>query len=193
MNLLDSPLRVLNDHALPLRLRERLRDGRVATRHEPDDGPPGRSTLDRNDVCSRAPTPHFVPAAGEATLITVLAVAEQLYEQIAIALAHSGLSFARYELLEHLRRANGPLSLAALAGRVGCARSTTTHVIERLEAERLVERVHDNGFGVNVQLTAGRVRADLGGDAMERVCARFAASLSAPEWAELGRLLTRIP
>lgn len=194
MNISGSPLRVLNDHTLPLRLRERLRDGHIAVAYELYDRPMQHSTRNRTGGLVRSPASHVTPAAGEATLVTFLAVAEQLYEQIAVALAQTGLSYARYELLLQLREADSPLAVGTLARCLACARSSITRLLERLEAEGLVQRVHDNGYGLRVQLThTGCARADLGSNAMDLVRARFAASLSPPEWAKLSRLLTRIP
>jgi DNA-binding MarR family transcriptional regulator len=197
MKHVESPLRVLTDNSLPLRLRERLWDGHgagagvIAEHVDPGtNGGRGRDRTGAKNGVGRG----FESVAGEATLITFLAVAEQVYTQIGAALADTGLSYAGYELLEHLRSVDAPLGLAHLAACLACSRASITRLVERLEAEALVERCHDPDLGVRVLITStGRLRADIASGAMDDLCARFAASLTADEWAELQRLLVRIP
>src|SRR5205823_5406071 len=59
------------------------------------------------------------------------------------ALAEVDLSSARWSALQQLAEAGGALSLSQLAGRLACVRSNVTQLVDRLDAEQLVRRVHD--------------------------------------------------
>ncbi len=133
--------------------------------------------------------------AGKASLFAFLAAAEQLHERVGAALAAVGLSYPKYELLKNIRDAGGPLSLGLLAEGQGCARSNITQLMDRLEAEGLVQRVHDpaDRRSVLAELTdAGAAKAVEGADQIERVRAEFAASFTTSEQQELARLLGKI-
>ncbi len=58
-------------------------------------------------------------------------------------LAVHGLSRAKFGVLRHLVLAGGTLSLGQLAERLACVKSNITQLIDRLEAEGLVERIQD--------------------------------------------------
>jgi DNA-binding MarR family transcriptional regulator len=76
-----------------------------------------------------------------------------------------------------------------------CARSNITQLIDRLETEGLVRRVDDpaDRRGVRAEITPeGLALAAEGATQVEVVRAQFAASFSAAERAELGRLLARL-
>lgn len=76
-------------------------------------------------------------------------------------LAGIGLSLAKYGVLSKLVEAGEPLPLGALADRCACVRSNMTQLIDRLEAEKLVERVDDPTDRRSVRATltaAGRAR-----------------------------------
>jgi DNA-binding MarR family transcriptional regulator len=131
----------------------------------------------------------------EATLYSFLEVADRLFEAIADVLARVGLSYAKYEVLEHLRQANEPVTLGALAEGQHCARSNITQLVDRLETEGLVRRVDDpdDRRAVRAELTPdGLALAAEGATQVELVRAQFAASFTAPERLELGRLLAKI-
>ena len=191
-------LRIPGPYDLPLRLRDFLW------------GDPDRTSLDAIDkviyhaamnhfddpVATPSTTPPAVPGEGGATLFSFLAVAEQLYEWVAEALARVGLSYAKYELLKHLRDSKEPMSLGTLAEFQGCARSNITQLVDRLETEGLVRRVSDpdDRRAVRAELTPlGISQVEEGTTQMQLVRARFAASFSGPERAELGRLLAKLP
>ena len=135
------------------------------------------------------------PKAAEATLFTFLDVADQLYERVGEALARVDLSYPKYEVLDQLRREGEPVSLRALADCQSCARSNITQLVDKLEADGLLRRVADpdDRRGVRAELTEdGKARAIEGKTQLDLVLAEFAASFSAPERAELGRLLGRL-
>jgi DNA-binding MarR family transcriptional regulator len=131
----------------------------------------------------------------EATLAAFLDVADQLYERVGDALARVGLSYPKYEVLDHLREAGGPVSLGDLAEGQSCARSNITQLVDKLEVEGLVRRIADreDRRSILAELTEdGAARAVEGRTQLDLVKAEFAASFSAPERTELGRLLSRL-
>ncbi|HET9947637.1 MAG TPA: MarR family transcriptional regulator [Longimicrobiales bacterium] len=132
---------------------------------------------------------------GEATLFTFLDVADRLHERVAQAMTRVGLSFPKFEVLKHLRDAGEPMTLGCLAEGQSCARSNITQLVDRLESEGLVRRVADpkDRRSVRAELTdAGLARLVEGETQLDLVRAEFAASLSAPERSELGRLLEKL-
>ena len=81
-------------------------------------------------------------ASGEGMSV-LLEVARSLHGRLEAALEGAGLSGAKYAALEPLARAGEPLTLGELAGRLSCVRSNVTQLVDRLEADGLVERVSD--------------------------------------------------
>jgi DNA-binding MarR family transcriptional regulator len=59
------------------------------------------------------------------------------------ALAGTGLSLSKFAALDRLMKAGEPLLLTRLAGQLSCVKSNITQLIDRLEAEGLVERKDD--------------------------------------------------
>jgi len=149
-----------------------------------------------NDVVTKSSTKHeSAPREAEATLFSFLDVADQLYDRVAAALDKVGLSYPKYEVLKSLRDSNDPVALSALAEEQSCARSNITQLVDRLESEGLVRRVADpeDRRSVRAELTEeGRARETEGTTQLNLVRAEFAASFSAPERAELLRLLSRL-
>jgi DNA-binding MarR family transcriptional regulator len=148
-----------------------------------------------NDVATDGTKPEVSARPTEATLFTFLDVADQLYERVEAALDRVGLSYPKYEVLKCLRTCREPLALSALAEEQSCARSNITQLVDRLEAEGLVRRVADpdDRRSVRAELTEeGMARETEGTTQLNLVLAEFAASFSAPERAELARLLSRL-
>ena len=54
-----------------------------------------------------------------------------------------GLSLPKLAVLQHLVQAERPLPLSELSAHLGCAKSNMTQLIDRLEADQLVERQPD--------------------------------------------------
>jgi DNA-binding MarR family transcriptional regulator len=139
--------------------------------------------------------PKSSPGEADATLASFLDAADRLYERIGAALARVGLSYPKYEVLEHLRTSADPVSLGALAEGQSCARSNITQLVDKLEIEGLVRRVADpdDRRGIRAELTdAGEERAGEGRTQLDVVIAEFAASFTARERVELGRLLAKV-
>jgi DNA-binding MarR family transcriptional regulator len=139
--------------------------------------------------------PQAPPQEAEATLASFLDTADRLYERIGAALGRVGLSYPKYEVLEHLKGASAPVSLRMLAEGQSCARSNITQLVDKLEIEGLVRRVADpdDRRGIRAELTeAGVERAIEGRTQLDVVIAEFAASFTAPERLQLGRLLAKV-
>lgn len=76
----------------------------------------------------------------EGALIAVLSTAEELRERLEDALVAVGLSISKFDAMEQLIQAGEPLTLGSLAGRLQCVRSNVTQLVDRLEADGLVQR-----------------------------------------------------
>lgn len=187
-------LHILTTPAFPLRVGERLWDGQVEFFLDAIDRAAYRSAMN-NPGETVASDGGPAATEGEATLFTLLAVADRLYGSIAEALGRVGLSYAKYEILKFLRDANEGVNLSTLAEGQGCARSNITQLVDRLEGEGLVSRVQDpeDRRGVRALLTEdGAALAEEGATQIDVVRAQFAASFTARERAELARLLAKI-
>ena len=76
----------------------------------------------------------------DGALIAVLAAAEDLHERLEAALVAVGLSVSKFDAMDQLVQAGEPMTLGSLAGRLHCVRSNVTQLVDRLEAEGLVQR-----------------------------------------------------
>src|SRR5688500_18533468 len=99
----------------------------------------GMNSTARDTIVGSEPD---VGRAGEGMFV-LLEVARSLHGRLEAALEGAGLSGAKYAALEPLARAGEPLTLGELAGRLSCVRSNVTQLVDRLEADGLVERVSD--------------------------------------------------
>ena len=76
----------------------------------------------------------------DGVLVAVLGAAEGLHGRLEAALLAVGLSVPKFDALDQLIQATEPMTLGSLAGRLQCVRSNVTQLIDRLEAEGLVQR-----------------------------------------------------
>jgi DNA-binding MarR family transcriptional regulator len=91
----------------------------------------------------------------------VIGAAHEVEGKLEGALGTIGLSLAKLNVLKALADTDEPLPLSHLADRCCCVRSNITQLVDRLEAERLVERLPDpaDRRSVRAALTpAGRER-----------------------------------
>jgi DNA-binding MarR family transcriptional regulator len=79
----------------------------------------------------------------DSVMWSLLEAARAVEAELERALAEVQLSGAKLAALTHLVEAGEPVSLGELAERCACVRSNITQLVDRLEAERLVERVDD--------------------------------------------------
>ena len=116
--------------------------------------------------------------------LSVLHAAHVIEERLELALGKSGLSFAKQGALTELAKAGEPLTLSQLAERLSCVRSNMTQLIDRLEADGLVNRLPDpaDRRSVKAELTdLGREKQRAGDRAVKKVQTEFASSLTARE------------
>jgi DNA-binding MarR family transcriptional regulator len=129
----------------------------------------------------------FVPA--------LLAAAHRIEERLETELAATELSAAKLRVLTQLVRAGKPLAISELAESQRCVRSNITQIIDRLETNGLVRRVHDpvDRRVVRAQLTArGRERQKQGADVFHSLQAEITGALSAADRESLERVLAAL-
>jgi len=129
----------------------------------------------------------------ESGMLGLLEVARIVQEQVDEALESVGLSGPKYLALEQLVRADEPVSLSALADCRKCVRSNITQLIDRLEAEGLVERVADpdDRRAVRARITKlGERRFAAGTNAIRDVQDGLAARVSASDRDHFLRVLS---
>lgn len=108
------------------------------------------------------------------------------------ALGRVGLSLAKFRTLSHLVEAKEPVPLGSLADRCACVRSNMTQLVDRLEADGLVERVSDptDRRSVRAALTGqGRARHAEGAEILEQAEREVFARLGDADRASLARLV----
>ena len=134
-----------------------------------------------------------VTAPPSASLVfQVLDAAHGMEARLESALEGIGLSLAKLGVLSKLADAGEPLSLGCLAGLCACVRSNMTQLIDRLEAEKLVERVNDpnDRRSVRAILTdAGRERQAEGARILDETEGKLFAGFSEADRATLIRLM----
>jgi DNA-binding MarR family transcriptional regulator len=125
----------------------------------------------------------------------MLRAAREWEERIESALSAIGLSAAKFEALRHLATSDEPLTLSELADHASCVRSNITQLVDRLEADALVERVDDSYDRrvIRARLTPlGRERYAAGSKLVDSVSAEFSAAITGSDRASLNRLLARL-
>ena len=133
-------------------------------------------------------------AAPAAMAFQVLEAAREVEARLESALGGVGLSLAKFGVLARLMEAGEPLPLGSLAERCSCVRSNMTQLMDRLEAERLVERVQEpkDRRSVLAALTeAGRERYTEAARILETADQDLFASLGEVERTALKLLLQR--
>jgi DNA-binding MarR family transcriptional regulator len=111
------------------------------------------------------------------------------------ALEPLGLSLAKFGALSRLVAAQEPLPLSTLAERCSCVRSNITQLVDRLEAEDLVARVHDphDRRSIRAELTEeGRRRQAAAGRVIHKVEEEIFAKVPVKDREALRRLLTSL-
>ena len=125
----------------------------------------------------------------------MLGAAHEVEARLESALDRIGLSVAKFGVLAKLVEAGEPLALGCLAERSSCVRSNMTQLVDRLEADRLVERVNDpnDRRSVRAALTpAGRERHAEGVRILEDAGREVFSALDEEERATLTRVLARL-
>ena len=128
----------------------------------------------------------------DGVLVAVLGAAEGLHARLEAALLAVGLSVPKYDALDQLIQAGEPMTLGSLAGRLQCVRSNVTQLIDRLEAEGLVQRgsCPDDRRAVRARVTpVGLERHAAGLEAIRVVQSDLAERLSPSDRTRLLELL----
>lgn len=127
-----------------------------------------------------------------ALALQMIGVVHEMEAQLESALGQAGLSLAKFGVISRLSEAGESLSLGCLAERCSCVRSNMTQLIDRLEADRLVERVSDptDRRTIRAVLTPeGRTRYQEGLRLLEETEQGLFTQLSATDRAALARLI----
>jgi DNA-binding MarR family transcriptional regulator len=122
----------------------------------------------------------------------MLGAVHEMEAQLESALGQVGLSLAKFGVLAKLAEAGEPLALSSLADRCCCVRSNMTQLIDRLQTDKLVERVDDptDRRSIKASLTPeGRSRYEDGARLLDEAERDVFARLADPERATLARLL----
>ncbi len=125
----------------------------------------------------------------------MLGAAHEVEARLESALDRIGLSVAKFGVLAKLVEAGEPVALGYLDERSSCVRSNMTQLVDRLEADRLVERVNDpsDRRSVRAALTpAGRERHAEGVRILEDAGREVFSTLDEEERATLTRVLSRL-
>ena len=130
--------------------------------------------------------------AEDRSIFTLLHAAHALEAKVEEALERAGLSGPKYAVVSALVAADKPLSLSELATQLSCVRSNMTQLVDRLEADGLVRRVHcpDDRRLVRAEITSeGRSRQANGAENVAALHRDFSAKVHADDRAALERLL----
>jgi len=122
----------------------------------------------------------------------VLGAAHEVEARLEGALGQVGLSLAKFRVLSQLLEVGEAMPLGQLAERCSCVRSNMTQLVDRLEADRLVQRVADASDRrcVRAVLTdEGRRRHTEGARILEETEREVFARLGAPDRAALEHLV----
>ena len=131
----------------------------------------------------------------DGVVIAVLGAAEELHAQLEAALAAVGLSVSKFDAMDQLVRAEEPMTLGSLAGRLHCVRSNVTQLVDRLEAEGLVQRggCSEDRRAIRARVTpVGLERHAAGLEAIRSVQASVAERLGPMDRARLVALLATL-
>jgi len=131
----------------------------------------------------------------EGALIAVLSTAEELRERLEDALVAVGLSISKFDAMEQLIQAGEPLTLGSLAGRLQCVRSNVTQLVDRLEADGLVQRgsCTEDRRAIRARLTPlGLERHAAGLDAIRAVQKDVSERLDPSRRAQLMELMSAL-
>lgn len=133
--------------------------------------------------------------AQDNAIFSLLHAAHALEDRVEDSLGKAGLSFPKFGVLSELVSVGRPLSLSELAGRLSCVKSNMTQLVDRLEAEQLVQRVDDPSDRRSVQAAIterGRAKYEAGAAEIEKLHEEFASRVAAEDRAALRRLLTAL-
>src|SRR6186997_787916 len=127
--------------------------------------------------------------------MSLLHAASAAQEHVEAKLGAAGLSLAKLAALSALSDAGESLPLTQLAERLSCVKSNITQLVDRLEADGLVERQsdpHDRRTRLAALTGAGRKACQEGMRLQKETERRMLGRLTAVEAQQLAELLGKI-
>src|SRR5476651_1571656 len=128
-------------------------------------------------------------------LFAVLHASGVLETRVEAKLSEVGLSLAKLAALHHLSEAGESLPLGQLAERLSCVKSNVTQLVDRLEADGLVNRTadpNDRRSRLAVLTDAGRKAYARGSQIQAESERELFGALTADETSTLQRLLAKL-
>jgi DNA-binding MarR family transcriptional regulator len=135
------------------------------------------------------------PCPSPSIVFRVIGTAHEVEARLEGALDALGLSLAKFNVLSRLAETDEAMPLSQLADRCSCVRSNITQLVDRLEADRFVERLNDphDRRSVRAGLTsAGRERHAEAVRIVQETEAQVFVGLDAADRATLCGLLGRL-
>jgi DNA-binding MarR family transcriptional regulator len=126
---------------------------------------------------------------------SVFQLAQALETHLEQALGEARLSGPKFMALTNLVEAGEPLALSDLAARCACVRSNITQLVDRLEDEKLVQRVADaeDRRSRRAAITPlGRQRQAAGAKKVDEVHRKLGKALAAVDHETLQRALAQM-
>jgi DNA-binding MarR family transcriptional regulator len=139
-----------------------------------------------------ADTTTAKPESSDQTIFALLHAAHALEAKVEAELEAVGLSGPKFSVLSELVKAGEPLPLSELASRLSCVRSNMTQLVDRLEADGLVQRVAcpSDRRSVKAEITyLGRERQAAGMIQVGRLHEAFAAAVPSADRGAIERML----
>jgi len=128
-------------------------------------------------------------------LFSILHTSGVLEGRAETKLAEIGLSLPKLAALNRLSDAGGSLPLGQLAERLSCVKSNVTQLVDRLEADGLVNRTadpNDRRSRIAVLTDAGRAAYERGIQIQQQTERDLFGALSSEESAQLQQLLAKL-
>jgi DNA-binding MarR family transcriptional regulator len=115
--------------------------------------------------------------------------------EVETALSAAGLTLAKLAALKALSESGESLPLSQLAGRLACVKSNITQLVDRLEADGLVERQsdpHDRRARLAALTATGRKACEEGKRLQKEAERKVLGRLSSSEAGQLAALLGKV-
>jgi DNA-binding MarR family transcriptional regulator len=135
------------------------------------------------------------PCPSPSIVFRVIGAAHEVEARLEGVLDALGLSLAKFNVLSRLAETDEAMPLSQLADRCSCVRSNITQLVDRLEADRFVERLNDphDRRSVRAGLTAaGRARHGEAVRVVQETEAQVFGELDTADRATLCGLLGRL-
>src|SRR4051812_15456623 len=133
---------------------------------------------------------------GPTGLFAVLHASNVLESRLEARLSEVGLSLAKLAALHHLSAAGESLPLGQLDERLACVKSNVTQLVDRLEADGLVNRTadpNDRRSRLAVLTGTGKAAYMEGSENLKKEEKELLSVLTPPETGKLQELLRKVP